>query len=231
MKILFEDKNIIVIEKASGEISQSDKKGTSSLVDDINAHMKTNNEGKKQAYVIHRLDRPVGGIMVYGKTKEAAADFGRQIQSGKLRKKYLTVVQGTLPEPEGELNHYLVKDEASNTSRVVDASHSSAKLATLRYRILETIQSPTHGELNLVEVLLITGRHHQIRVQMSAIGCPIWGDTKYNTTFAGEEGWFNIALFAGFLSFYHPTQNKPLKFTKAPDWSTEPWSLFKEIAY
>lgn len=231
MKVLFEDKNIIVIEKASGEISQSDKKGTPSIMDEINAHMKANHEGKKQAYVIHRLDRPVGGVMVYGKTKEAAADFGRQVQNGKLRKKYLTVLQGTLPETQGELNHYLLKDEANNTSAVVDPSRSGAKLATLRYRVLETVQTTEYGELNLVEVLLITGRHHQIRVQMSAIGCPIWGDTKYNAHFTGEEGWFKIGLYAGFLSFYHPTQNKPLKFTQKPDWTTEPWVRFKEISY
>lgn len=229
MQILFEDKNIIVIEKASGEASQSDKTGTESLVELINAHMKANKEGNKHAYVVHRLDRPVGGLMVYAKTKEAAGDLSRQAQEGKVRKKYLAVVKNKPELPEGELKHFLFKDEPSNTSSVVDAGKKGAKEAILRYRVLETIQDPEFGELSLLEVLLITGRHHQIRVQLSAINCPIWGDTKYNTDFVALDGWHQIALYASFLTFYHPTLNKPLKYTQIPDWSQKPWNGFKAI--
>lgn len=229
MKVIFEDKNIIVIEKMSGETSQSDKGGGESLIDLINAHMKANKEGNKKAYVVHRLDRPVGGIMVYAKTQEAASDLSRQTQSGKLRKKYLTVVNGKPELPEGELKHFLLKDEPNNTSAVVDAKTKGAKEAILRYRVLETIEDPNEGTLSLIEVLLITGRHHQIRVQLSNIGCPIWGDTKYNPLFSVKEGWHQIALFASFLSFYHPTQNKPLKYTEKPDATIVPWQLFKTL--
>lgn len=227
MEIIFEDKNVIVVEKASGEASQSDKTGGESLVELINAHIKANKEGKKHAYVVHRLDRPVGGLMVYAKTQEAASDLGRQVQSGKLRKKYLTVVQNKPELSEGELKHFLLKDEPSNTSAVVDSSTKGAKEAILRYRVLETINDPEYGELSLLEILLITGRHHQIRVQMNAIGCPIWGDTKYNEQFVAQEGWYNIALYASMLSFYHPTQNKPLKYTKTPNYEQKPWCLFE----
>lgn len=229
MKIIFEDKNIIVIEKASGEASQSDKGGAESLVDFINAHMKANKEGKKQAFVIHRLDRPVGGLMVYAKTKESASDLGRQVQAGKVRKKYLAVVQGTPAALEGELKHILLKDEASNTSSVVETANKTTKEAILRYRVLETIQDSEFGELSLMEILLITGRHHQIRVQLSAIGCPIWGDTKYNKDFVALDGWHQIALYASLLSFYHPTLNKPLKYEQKPDLTLKPWCLFKIV--
>lgn len=229
MQIIFEDKNIIVIEKASGEASQSDKTGEKSLVDMINAHMKANNEGKKQAFVVHRLDRPVSGLMVYAKTKESAGDLSKQAQSGKLRKKYLAVVQGMPEAAEGELKHFLLKDEPTNASAVVDSGTKNAKEAILRYRVLETVQDPEAGTLSLLEILLITGRHHQIRVQLSAIGCPIWGDTKYNPNFVAQDGWYKIALFASLLSFYHPVQNKPHKYTLKPSGDDLPWNLFSKL--
>lgn len=229
MKILSEDKNIIVVEKASGEASQSDKTGNPSLVELINAHMKQNKEGKKQAFVVHRLDRPVSGIMVYAKTSESAGDLGKQAQSGKLRKKYLAVVCGLPENPEGELKDLLLKDEASNTSSVVPEGTKNAKEAILRYRVKETVTSAEYGVLTLLEILLITGRHHQIRVQLSHAGLPIWGDTKYNTDFVGVDGWHEIALYASMLSFYHPTQNKPLKYEGLPDLEKIPWQLYNTL--
>ncbi len=225
MDIIFEDKNIVVINKLSGEASQSDKKGDLSIVDFLNTHMKANGEKNKTPYVVHRLDRPVGGLMVYAKTKEAASDLSRQVQSGKIRKKYLAIVEGTLPQEEGELRHFLVKDEASNTSKAVIEGTKNAKEAILRYRVKETLQSDSKT-LNLVEILLITGRHHQIRVQFATIGCPIWGDTKYNPDYSSVDTWHHIALFSSFLSFYHPTQNKPLKYTLKPSVEMTPWKLF-----
>lgn len=229
MRVIFEDKNIIVIEKYSGESSQSDKGGGESLIDAINAHMKANKEVRKKAYVVHRLDRPVGGLMVYAKTQEAASDLSRQAQSGKLRKKYFAVINGVPDQAEGELKHYLLKDEANNTSAVSTAQTKGAKEAVLRYRVLETVETPEDGVLSLLEVLLITGRHHQIRVQLSALGCPLWGDTKYNPLYTMREGWHQIALFASLLSFYHPTQNKPHKYVLKPDTSLLPWSHFKNF--
>lgn len=229
MKIIFEDKNIIVVEKASGEASQSDKTGNPSLIDLINAHMNKNKEGKKQAFVIHRLDRPVSGIMVYAKTSESAGDLGKQAQGGKLRKKYLAVVCGCPESPEGELKDFLLKDEASNTSSVVPEGTKGSKEAILRYRVRETVETAEFGVLTLMEILLITGRHHQIRVQLSHAHMPIWGDTKYNVNFVGADGWHEIALYASFLSFYHPTQNKPLKYEGLPDLEKKPWHLYDTL--
>lgn len=228
MQILFEDKNIIVIEKAPGENSQGDKKGDKSLLDDIKAHMSQSGQKGKLPFVVHRLDRPVGGVMVYAKTKESASDLSRQVQAGKLRKKYLAVVQGHLASPEGELKDFLLKDEANNCSSVVSADTKGAKEAILRYRVKAEIQDPTHGTLSLLEILLITGRHHQIRVQMSALGNPIWGDTKYNDSFSHLQGWHQIALFASYLTFYHPVKNAPLKYDIKPDFEALPWSLFRD---
>lgn len=226
MDIIFEDKNIVVINKMSGEASQSDKKGDLSVMDFLKDHMKAHGEKNKQPFVVHRLDRPVGGLMVYAKTKESASDLSRQVQSGKIRKKYLAIVQGIPTEAEGELKHFLLKDEATNTSEVVAEGTKGSKEAILRYRVKETVKTDNFGPLSLIEVLLITGRHHQIRVQLSSIGCPIWGDTKYNPEFAAADGWHQIALFSSFLSFYHPAQNKPLKYTLLPDTAIMPWKLF-----
>lgn len=227
MRILFEDKNIIVIEKAPGENSQADKKGDPSLLDTIKEHMAKNGQSGKSPYVIHRLDRPVGGIMVYAKTKESASDLNRQVQGGKLRKKYLAVVCGKMEKPQDELKHFLLKDEANNCSHVVSEDTKGAKEAILRYRVRGEVNHPEYGTLSLIEVLLITGRHHQIRVQLSEIGHPIWGDTKYNESFSEAKGWHQIALFASYLTFYHPVKNAPLKYEEKPDANEMPWSLFK----
>lgn len=226
MRILFEDKNIIVIEKAPGESSQGDKKGDVSLLDTIKAHMASHGQAGKNPYVVHRLDRPVGGIMVYAKTKESASDLSRQVQAGKLRKKYLAVVCGKLETPQGELKHHLLKDEANNCSHVVSEDTKGAKEAILRYRLQAEIEHPDYGILSLVEVLLITGRHHQIRVQLAELGCPIWGDTKYNPQFSEVKAWHHIALFASYLTFYHPVKNAPLKYEEKPSPTEMPWCLF-----
>lgn len=227
MKIIFEDKNIIVVEKAPGETSQPDKKQTESLMSMIKAHMDAHGEKKKNPYLIHRLDRPVGGLMVYAKTKESAADLSKQVQNNRIRKKYYAVVMGKLDAAEGELNHYLLKHEPSNTSRVVSSDTAGAKEAILKYRVLEEIQTENGEVLSLIEVLLITGRHHQIRVQFSEIGHAIWGDTKYNPQFSENAKWVAIALFSGLISFVHPSTSKPVKYTSAPDSEAMPWSLFK----
>lgn len=226
MQIIFEDKNIIVVDKAPGENSQGDKKGSESLLDTIKAHMKQNGEGSKTPFVIHRLDRPVGGLMVYAKTKESASDLSRQVQAGKLRKKYLAVVMGTPLESEGTLTDYLLKDEANNCSGVVSSETNGAKEAVLKYRVKGTFVDETYGPLTLLEVLLITGRHHQIRVQLSHANLPIWGDTKYNPHFTDAKGWHSVALYAAELGFYHPAKHKPVKYLSAPDKTNIPWSHF-----
>lgn len=180
-----------------------------------------NNPDKGEPYlaVIHRLDQPVKGILVFAKTPFAAKELNKQLTSHNFGKYYLAAVEGTLPANEGTLEHYLVKDKQTNLSRVCNKDTKDAKLARLHYRVLEQGQgcfnwgrSFSQKTTSPIEIRLDTGRHHQIRVQFSHIGCPLAGDTKYNKSLAGEKGWQEIALCAYKLEFLHPKTGKAMKF-------------------
>lgn len=229
--ILYEDKDIIVCEKPVGVPSQSDK----SLIVDLASQIKNylyEKEGKPNPYVavVHRLDRAVGGVMVYAKTKEAAADLSRQITEGTMKKRYLTVVTADLKaakEQEGLLQDYMVKDGRNNVSKIVSKPTKEAKEAKLGYRVLAS-QSIEYGQeetvVSLLEIALLTGRHHQIRLQMSKHFGGVWGDTKYNRMFQNQRGWINVALFAYALTFRHPRTKEEIGFRTYPQ--TEPFSRF-----
>lgn len=176
--------------------------------------------------VIHRLDKPVSGIMVYAKSQKSAAFLSSQV-SGKhdMDKKYMAVLCGNVDKlvdnPVDNLVDYLLKDDSSNTSRIVDKGISGAKYAELSYRIPQTIQSDVYGPLALAEITLHTGRHHQIRVQMSGHGLPLWGDQKYNPAFQpsgihGKER-CNIGLASCELAFEHPSTHKTMRFRQMPE--------------
>ena len=230
--ILYEDKEIIVCEKPVGVPSQSDKSLTVDLASQIKNYL-YEKEGKANPYVavVHRLDRSVGGVMVYAKTKEAAADLSRQITEGAMKKHYLTVVTAdpseTL-EKEGLLQDYLVKDGRSNTSKIVTKGVKDAKEAKLRYQVLASDTVEYRSEkipVTLLEIALLTGRHHQIRLQMSKYFGGVWGDTKYNPAFQNVRGWTNVALFAYSLTFTHPKTKKEISFHTYP--SAMPFNQFQ----
>jgi 23S rRNA pseudouridine1911/1915/1917 synthase len=178
--------------------------------------------------IVHRLDRVTGGVMVYAKTSKAAARLSIQIQeTGEFKKTYLAVVNGAPKEREGTLVNHLLKNENRNTVEIVPSATNGAKRAELVYRIANKSPKSEAGKrppnICLVEVDLITGRGHQIRVQLSHIGCPIFGDAKYGGDKLGK-GW-GIALWAHRLSFRHPISNDVMKFIVNPP-ETVPWTSF-----
>ena len=211
LNILYEDHHIVVCVKPHGIATQSKQIGTPDMVNLIKKHIFLNNPDKGEPYlaVIHRLDQPVKGILVFAKTPFAAKELNKQLTSQGFGKYYLASVEGQLPATEGVLENYLVKDARTNLSRVCDKTAKDAKLARLSYRVTDTSAKP---ESTQIEIKLDTGRHHQIRVQFSHIGCPLVGDTKYNKSLAGKKGWQEIALCAYKLDFKHPKTGKPMNF-------------------
>lgn len=220
VKILYEDEHIIVCVKPSGMPSQSERSSSMDLVSWLKNYLVSNQRNVKKGVpyvsVVHRLDRPVGGIMVYAKSKKAAEALSRQFAEHRTQKKYLAVLTGTLPESSGTLQNHLQKDGRTNTSSVV---FTGGKPAVLDYKILQK-----KDDLTLVEVELHTGRHHQIRVQMAYAGAGIYGDMKYNKQ--GTEMWNEqhsisnkntaLALFSCVLAFEHPATHKPMEFKVLP---------------
>lgn len=229
IKIIYEDQQLIVCEKPAGVPSQSDKTMDQDMVNLMKNHL-YESQGRTNPYVglVHRLDRPVGGIMVFGKTKEATAALSKQIQQSEVDKRYLAVVTTAVPVQEQQewmvLEEYLLRDGRTNLSKVVAEETKEVKKAVLEYRVLET-KAVEGTECSLLEVHLLTGRHHQIRVQLSHHFEGIWGDTKYNPSFGNRRGWSNIALYSHRLEFVHPKTKKPLVFEAAP--SGHPFSVFE----
>ena len=209
LNILYEDSHIIVCVKPHGIATQSKQLGSPDMTNLIKKHIFLNNPDKGEPYlaVIHRLDQPVKGILVFAKTPFAAKELNKQLTSHGFGKYYLAHVEGTLPATEGFLENYLAKDIRANLSRVCEKNTKDAKLARLYYRVL----SQNEG-ISQIEIKLDTGRHHQIRVQFSHIGCPLVGDTKYNKSLTGQKGWQEIALCAYKLDFTHPKTQKKMHF-------------------
>mgnify|MGYP003061542611 CR=1 FL=1 len=187
LDILYEDKDILVVVKPAGVESQTSRRLEPDMVSEIRKYLvihKLCTPGKEPYVgVIHRLDKPVSGVMVYAKTKNAAASLSKQVAEGKMHKKYLAVLCGKPVDNVEKYVDYLLKDEKENTSRIVDMGIKGGKRAELICRALETKPVEPYGELTLAEIELLTGRHHQIRVQMSGHGLPLWGDNRYNPAF------------------------------------------------
>lgn len=216
LEILYEDSHIIVCFKPHGLAAQSRRAGTPDLEHMILNHLaeeKKSASGKRTApylAVIHRLDQPVAGILVFAKTPQAAKNLNQQLTKEGFGKHYLALVDGVPPASEGTLTDYMVKDGRTNTSHICKKSTPGAKWARLSYRALS--DAPSQPGQTLLEVTLDTGRHHQIRVQLAHMGCPIAGDTKYNSKAAASDGWQTIRLCAYKLTFRHPATKKIMEF-------------------
>lgn len=182
LNILYEDSHILVVWKPAGMDSQESRGMGSDMVSEIRKHIHSQSPGSGVPYVgvIHRLDKPVSGILVYARTSAAAASLSRQIAQGRMKKEYLAVLCGKPVDNVDNFVDYLLKDSKSNMSRIVDKGTTGAKRAELSFRILETRAVEPYKELSLAAVTLHTGRHHQIRVQMAGHGLPLWGDQKYH---------------------------------------------------
>lgn len=220
LEILYEDSHIIVCVKPHGIATQSRKTGSPDMVNLLKNHIHkiSPTNGEPYLAVIHRLDQPVTGILVFAKTPFAARELSRQLNAQGFGKYYRALVEGRPQTPEGILEHYLAKDPRANLSRVCRPETRGAKLAKLRYSTVPDSHRYFSGEYKSLpnatelEIKLETGRHHQIRLQFAHIGCPIIGDTKYNPNCISSPLWRNICLCAYRLDFYHPKTHKLLRF-------------------
>lgn len=212
LKILFEDNHIIVVEKKPNIPSQADKTEDFDMLTMVKQYIKETYHKPGNVYLglVHRLDRPVGGIMIFAKTSKAAARLSDQVREKVFKKKYLAVVDGKVNPEQGYLEDYLFKDERHNTSKVVNKEKKNAKLAKLDYKVLRYNEVKN---LSLVEINLHTGRHHQIRVQLSHFGHSIFGDQKYGTRGQGKQ----IALWAYKLTIQHPITKEEMTFEDLPE--------------
>lgn len=223
-KIIYEDKSIIVAVKPPNMPSQKDR----SRDIDIGTYLEEKADFEKTHYIglVHRLDRPVGGVMVFAKTSRANSDLSEQIRLGKINKKYLAVVQGVPEIKEATLTDYLIKLN-NNFSKVAQANDNNSKKAVLDYSLIENVVIEGIGECSLLEIDLKTGRHHQIRVQLSNAGFPIYGDSKYNNLDSEENKFKQIALFSNTISFIHPVTKKRMSFSDLPQ--SFPFNQFERI--
>ena len=214
LKIIFEDEHLLVVKKDAGIPVQAGRMRIMDLQGLIKNELYRRNPKGGEPYLglIHRLDQPVEGVMVFAKTPAAAAELSKQVTDGRMKKHYLALLCGKPEENKGKLVDYLVKDGRSNTSAVVQKGTKDAKRAELNYKVLKADE-----ETALVEVELITGRHHQIRVQMANAGWPLYGDTKYNPQFQEITEYVQTALCAYKLSFVHPKTKKAMEFCIEPD--------------
>lgn len=218
LKILYEDNHIIVVVKKPGIPTQEDKTGDKDMLTIVKEYIKVkyNKPGNVYLGLVHRLDRMVGGVMVFAKTSKAASRISEYIRQKNVKKRYLAVVNGTLPvsNEKVELRNYLVKNERLNMSKVVDKNTKGSKEAILEYKVLKNFNY-NGKDYSLVDIDLHTGRHHQIRVQFANIGHPLYGDVKYGQK-VNKVGQ-NLALFSYYLSFFHPTKDEYLEFEFKPN--------------
>ena len=223
LKVIYEDNHIIVVEKIPNIPSQSDKTGDVDMLTIVKDYIKNkyNKPGNVYLGLVHRLDRPVGGIMIFAKTSKAASRLSEQVRNKTFKKKYLAVVDGKLTYKKGILEDYLYKDQRNNISSVVKKDKKNAKLAKLDYEVI------TYNEvknLSLVNINLHTGRHHQIRVQLSNFGHSIFGDQKYGCRGQGKQ----IALWAYELTIVHPISKENMTFKDLPE-KVGTWCILKDI--
>lgn len=214
IKILYEDNHLLVVEKPINIPVQADSSKDMDLLTMLKEDLKIRYKKPGDVYLglVHRLDRPVGGVMVFAKTSKAAARLSDQVRTHAFQKTYHAVVMG-IPPKDGTLKDYLLKNEKTNTVTV----DKRGKEAILSYFLLKTVKN-----MSLVEISLKTGRSHQIRVQFSSRGYPLYGDQRYNKTAKEKE---QIALHASSLSFYHPVTKELLTFTSSLP-TTYPWNIF-----
>lgn len=220
LEILYEDNQVIVVNKPQNIPSQADSSNDENMLDIVKNYIKEkyNKPGDVFVGLVHRLDRPTGGVMVFAKNSKSASRLSEQFKTDEVHKTYLAVVVGTPKEKSRRLVHYLKKNARENKVEIVPQFTEGAKKAELSYEVLDS-----KNGYSLVRVELVTGRSHQIRVQMKAIGTPIYGDVKYG----GEnmpKGLLN--LYATQLVFDHPTTKDKMRFIVYPPESVSKWNLF-----
>ena len=208
MTVVYEDNHIIVVNKTSSEIVQGDKTGDTPLSETVKEYIKEKyaKPGNVFLGVTHRLDRPVSGLVVFAKTSKALSRLNDMFRLGEVKKTYWAIVKERPEELEGELTHWLVRNEKQNKSYAYDKERPNSKKAILRYKLIGHSQN-----YHLLEVDLQTGRHHQIRCQLAKMGCPIKGDLKYGSPRSNPDG--SICLHARRVTFVHPVSKELIDLT------------------
>lgn len=212
MKVIYEDNHIIVVEKMVNVPSQADKTDDEDMLTIIKKYLKEKYQKMGNVYLglVHRLDRPVGGVMIFAKTSKAASRLSEEVRNKTFKKEYLVICNGKMEKDKDTLKDYLWKDEKKNTSYVVRQNKKNAKEAILDYEVLKYDKEQN---LSVLKINLHTGRHHQIRVQLSSRMHAIYGDSKYHGRGAGS----NICLWAYKLTIVHPTTKQEMTFIDLPD--------------
>lgn len=221
-EILYEDNHIIAVYKRSSDLAQGDKTGDISLDTEVKKYLgeKYKKPGEVFLGVIHRLDRPVSGVILYARTSKALERLNEMFRMKQVKKTYLAIVKERPPEDEATITHFLKKNEAQNKSYVYDTEVKGSKEASLTYRLKGRSE-----RFYLLEIELHSGRHHQIRAQLAKIGCPIKGDLKYGFPRSNEDG--GISLLARSLEFIHPVKKEPVSIT-AHFPEGDIWSVFMD---
>ena len=221
LNVIYEDNHVIVVIKPQNIPTQEDESKDKDLLTMVKEYIKEkdNKPGNVFVGLVHRLDRPTGGVMVFAKTSKAASRLSAQIAENEFKKRYLAVVLGKPREKRLKLVNYLQKNARTNTVQVVPELTTGAKRAELEYEVLESKE-----KVSLVDVKLYTGRSHQIRVQMKHIGCPVYGDVKYGGDKLAKG--HNLALWAYELKFVHPTTKENMTFKVYPPEDIVPWNVF-----
>ncbi len=224
MEVVYEDNHIIIVNKAPGEIVQGDKTGDEPLSETLKKWIKEKyaKPGNVFCGVTHRLDRPVWGLVVFAKTSKALSRMNEMFREGKVNKTYWAITKNCPPKEEDTLTHYITNVERNNKSYASPTEKKGALKAVLQYKVL------AHSDnYNLLEINLLTGRKHQIRVQLAAIGCPIKGDLKYGAKRSNPDG--SICLQAHRIEFIHPVSEKHIDIT-APIPPDNLWQSFAHVA-
>jgi len=221
-EILYEDNHIIAVYKRSSDLAQSDRTGDAPLDVEVKKYIaeKYKKPGEVFLGVVHRLDRPVSGVMLFARTSKALSRLNEMFKTREVKKIYYAIIKDRPPEDEATITHYLKKNEAQNKSYVYDTEVKGSKLASLTYRLKGRSE-----KYYLLEIELHSGRHHQIRAQLAKIGCPVKGDLKYGFARSNEDG--GISLFARRLEFIHPVKKEPITIT-AHFPEGDIWSVFMD---
>ena len=223
LKVIYEDNHIIVVEKPVNIPSQGDKTGDIDMLTIIKDYLKEkyNKPGNVYLGLVHRLDRPVGGVMVFAKTSKAASRLSNQVREKIFKKTYLVIVNGKMEKEKDVLEDYLLKNERNNISKVVKEGTKNSKLAVLDYEVLKYNEET---DLSVLKINLHTGRHHQIRVQLSSRNHSIYGDQKYGGRGHGKQ----ICLWAYSLTIEHPITKEEITFKSIPEFIGS-WKILEDI--
>lgn len=225
LTVLYEDNQIIVVIKPQNVPTMADESGDEDMLSRVKAYVKEkyNKQGEAFIGLVHRLDRPTGGIMVFARNSKSAKRLSEQFSTHSVEKVYYAVTNGSVKIKSQKLTNYLKKDDKENIVKIVPMSEKGAKKAELVYKVLDD-----NGKESLLEVKILTGRSHQIRLQLSNIGFPLVGDVKYGKAKGSTT---KLGLWAGRLAFDHPTTKDRMVFVACPDETVSPWNKFNMEKY